>query len=155
MNVGRTGANNPNYGNTWTDEQKSKASNNKRCFFAENPNVAYRCGNTNRGKKFSAELIQKMHNAHPRHQRGTFTHNDEAKDKIRNASSTKWTDEYKQHNRSKREATGQWIPLEQKSDWEIYQKLANWKYRMWDIVDGAKEMLDTYGVFNYRTNTKG
>ena len=111
MNVGRTGANNPNYGNTWTDEQKSKASNNKRCFFAENPNVAYRCGNTNRGKKFSAELIQKMHNAHPRHQRGTFTHNDEAKDKIRNASSTKWTDEYKQHNRSKREATGQWIPL--------------------------------------------
>ena len=26
---------------------------------------------------------------------------------------------------------------------------------MWDIVDGAKEMLDTYGVFNYRTDTKG
>lgn len=155
MGIGSTGANNSNFGNKWTDEQKTKAGADKKRFFTENPDIAYRCGSTNRGKKFNDERIQKMHASHPRHQSQTFTHTDKSKSKISDASAAKWTDEYKQQNRAKREASGQWIPLEQKSDWEIYQKLANWKCRMWDTVDGAKEMLDTHGIFNYRTNTKG
>lgn len=154
MGIGSTGANNPNFGNKWTAEQKAAHGAYIKQFYADNPDIAHRCGSANRGKKFSSELIQKMHGHRSRE---SYQHypSDDTRKIIGAKSAAKWTDEYKQQNRAKREALGQWIPLEQKSDWEIYQKLANWKCRMWDTVDGAKEMLDTHGIFNYRTNTKG
>jgi len=152
--IGNIGENNPNYGNKWTEEQRKQAGEEKRKFFAENPDKAHACGKTNRGKKFSEDRIQKMH-AHRTRESYQHYPNDETRRIIGQKSSAKWTDEYKQRNRRIREEKGVWIPLELKSDWEVYQKEANWISRMFDIIDDPRQILLEYGVFNAKTNTKG
>ena len=154
MGLGSTGANNSNHGNKWTGEQKAAASQMRTQFFADNPDIAYECGKSNRGKKFSEERVQKMHGNRTRDSY-SHPHTPERKKLIGELSARKWTDEYRTAHRTKMEASGHWIPLDRKSDWEIYQKQANWCKRMFDIVDDTQKMLDTYGIFNAHTNTKG
>lgn len=152
--IGNVGKNNPNYGNKWTKEQKSVASEKMKTFFQENPGMAYERGKSNRGKKFSKERIEKMH-GHRTRESYIRVHNEETRKLIGKKSSLKWTEEYKKRNREIHEQSGEWIPLSQKSDWQIYQQEANWIERMFDVVEDPRNLLGTYGVFNNKTNTKG
>ncbi len=154
MGVGNIGENNPNFGVAWTDEQKLRTSKERTKFFQENPEIAHQCGSANRGKKFSDELIEKMHSSRTR-ESYVRVHSDETRKLIGVGSSSKWTDEYKVKNRKVREENGVWIPLSQKSDWEIYQKEADWIKRMFDIIVDPRNLLKTHGVFNCKTNSKG
>lgn len=149
-----SGCNNPNFDNKWSEERKTKFSEKKKLFYADNPDVAYECGKSNRGKKFSEDRIQRMH-SHRTSESYSHSHTDASKKIIGEKSAEKWTDEYKAAHRAKMEKAGCWIPLDRKSDWEIYQKLANWQERMFDIVDDPHRLLDIYGVFNAHSNTKG
>ena len=55
------------------------------------------------------------------------------------------------------ELQGNWIPLNKKSDYEIYYKEANWICGMFDIIKDKEQLslLNKFGVFNAFTNTKG
>lgn len=59
-------------------------------------------------------------------------------------------------HRKKFEELGYWVPLEDKTDYEIYFNEANWKERLYDMVEGdEKILLETLGVFHAKTNSKG
>ena len=51
------------------------------------------------------------------------------------------------------EDAGHWFPLDQKSDYQIYYKEADWIKKMWDIVDST--LIKSIGIFNAFKNTKG
>lgn len=55
------------------------------------------------------------------------------------------------------ELNGHWIPLENKTDYEIYFKNADWIEKMFDFITDEKQLykLKTLKVFNCKTNTKG
>lgn len=148
MNI--LGENNPNYGNFWTDEQKRKQSD----LIKSKVDDKYRlkCGSANRGKKFSKERIAKMHGGRTKESYQT-PKSKEHKKKIGIASKKKWTVEYKLKHRQKMEALGHWIPLEEKTDYQIYFKESDWNQRMFDLFESG--ILNENGVFNPFTNSKG
>lgn len=146
--------NNPNYGKKWTQEKKNEQSKIVKEKM-EDLEIRLKCGKANRGKKFSKERIEKMHK-HRSPESYSHLHTEETKKYIGQKSKEKWTNEYKEKNRKIREDLGYWIPLEEKSDWEIYQKESNWIERMFNRCSKEEEiLLSKHGVFNNRTNTKG
>ena len=60
------GENNPNFGNTWTREQKQKQS--KLIKSKVDNDYREKAGSANRGKKFSSERIVKMHSSYLKHE---------------------------------------------------------------------------------------
>lgn len=82
--------------------------------------------------------------------------NEETKKLIGLKSKAKFTPEFKNRFRKKMEESGQWIPKEKKSDWQIYFNDANWIERMFDRANEAQEqLLRKYKVFNPFTNPIG
>jgi len=148
------GANNPNFGNKWTDEQKLAGSFLKKKQFAESDEYRYKAGASNRGVKFSSERIKSMHtNRHP----DSYKHypSDEVKQMIGQKSKEKWTDEYRENHRLTMENLGYWVPLKDKDPYDIYYKTANWQGSMIDHFDNiAKEKLKEFGIFG-KNNTRG
>lgn len=55
------------------------------------------------------------------------------------------------------EDIGLWFPRDQKSDYEIYYELSDWKQQMFNYIDDPIQlnMLKTLGVFNSKTNVNG
>jgi hypothetical protein len=55
------------------------------------------------------------------------------------------------------ESLGYWIPLKDKSDYEIYYQQADWIERMFDLIDCKKplRLLKKHGVFHNKNNTSG
>ena len=149
------GENNPNFGNRWDDRQKKRQSG----YMKENlkdPEFRFRIGSGNRGKKFSKERIHAMH-GHRDFESYSRKFSEETKKKIGDKSKAKFTEEFNKRFRKTMEDNGHWIPLSEKSDWDIYKKLSNWKSQMFDLVENKKEikLLNELGVFNNRTNKKG
>jgi hypothetical protein len=147
------GENNPNFNNKWTLEKKEKQSKivSKQM---EDPVRRYQSGSANRGKKFSQEHIDKCHK---NRLRKSFPHNEETKKLIGEKSKAKFTPEYKEKQRKINESLGIWIPLEQKSDFEIYNNQSNWIQRMWDLIIDQTQLLKLkeFGIFNTKTNLNG
>lgn len=148
------GKNNPNYNNKWTDEQKLKQSllvKNRM----QDCNVRYAVGSANRGKKFDKCRIDKMHKNRLK-ESYSRPHTEKSKLLIGVKSKEKFTKEYKKKQRKLREEKGYWIPLDKKTDYEIYSKESNWIERMFDrATDEEIILLENNGVFNCRTNTFG
>lgn len=140
-------------GRKWTDEEKQR----QRILVKErmnSPEIRWKIGSANRGKKFSTERIKQMH-GHRNSDSYSHQHSSEIKSIIGIKSKAKFTEDYKKRDRTRRESSGQWIPISQKSDWEIYTKTANWIERMFDIIADDKNLLQSLGVFNCATNRKG
>ncbi len=153
MGVGLTGANNPNYGNKWTLEKRILQSN----LVKSKVDKEYRekVGKANRGKKFSEERIRSMH-AHRDKSSYSHPHTEENKKKIGQKSKEKFTPEFKQNLRKKMIERGHWIDDCQKTDFQIYQKLSQWKERMWEYASEKEvRLLRETGVFNTYTNQTG
>lgn len=149
------GANNPNFGNRWSDEQKLAESIRKKEL---NQSLSIderkeRYGKSNRGLTRSKEYIANWHSTRQSPEYTSKPLSDETKAKIGAESSKKFTPAYKQYIRSKMESEGHWIPLSQKTRLEIYYKESNWIQRMWDIVES--ELTNDIGIFNAFTNRKG
>lgn len=150
-----SGKNNPNFGKKW-DKKKRKMQSD---LIKSKIDDEYRLkvGSANRGKTFSKERIERMHG-----HRGPETygvsgkgHSEETKQIIRKKSKEKFTDEYKQKHRNTMEASGHWIPLNEKTDYEIYFVECDWIHKMFDIIENGIEMIEEHGIFNNKSNTKG
>jgi hypothetical protein len=147
-----TGVNNNNFGKKWSLEQRTRQSNLVKSKVTEE--YRFKSGSANRGKKFSKELIDKMHsNRTADSYRRTFT--DEIKKIIGQKSSLKFTPEYKLAHRKKQESKGYWIPLTEKNDYKYYRECANWIDRMFDIIEDGAALLKEHKVFNAKTNVNG
>jgi len=155
------GENNPNYGKTWSTQQRKLASNKM-------------VGN-NKGKSYE-DLYGKCRSDDLKNQRSVSmkehrsknpisgidnpffgkTHDEKTKRIIGEKSKDKFTDDYMTKYRTVMENAGHWIPLKDKSDYEIYFKQAEWCEKMFDRASDVEILLlREYGVFNNKTNTKG
>lgn len=154
MGVMRSGENNSNYGKQWTAEQKLAASILKKEQFDNNPEYRYKVGASNRGVKFSEDRIKAIHkNRTPE----SYKHypSAEVRKIIGQKSKEKWTIEYKEKHRKNMEELGRWIPLADKSPYDVYYKEANWQGSMIEYFDStAKEKLVEFGIFG-KKNSKG
>jgi hypothetical protein len=149
-----SGESNPNFANHWSDEQKLQFSKLKVEQYKEDPKLAYRCGASNRGAKFSAERIFAMHG---HREKASYRHypTDEVRKIIGEKSKAKWTDEYRAAHRKTMEEAGYWIPLQDKDPYKIYYKNANWISNMIEYYnDAALANLSKFGIFG-KSNTKG
>lgn len=159
------GDKNPNFGNHWSVEQREAQSKitSERMLSAE---VRYKVGSANRGKKFTPERIHKMH-GHRLPESYSRSFSDETRRKIGIASKLKFKNpkyrkklnspKYRAALRKSMEAGGYWIPLTDKSDYEIYYMESNWIHRMWNLVDdrGQLQLLTRLKVFHPIRNSKG
>lgn len=87
----------------------------------------------------------------------SLPHTKESKIKIGIKSKAKFTPEYNQKIRSKREKGGNIKPLNQIDDYDFYYKLCNWQKSMLDLIEDENQikLLKEKQVFNYKTNSKG
>jgi hypothetical protein len=147
------GENNPNWNNKWSEEKKNQQSELIRSKVDDDYRKS--CSSANKGKTFSPERCRNMSIAHTGLKHSP--HSEERKRKIGIASSKKFTNEYKIKDRKKREELGYWIPLEDKSDIEIYYKISQWIYKMFDYITDEQQLylLKILGIFNARNNKKG
>jgi hypothetical protein len=148
------GEQNPNFNKRWSKKQKNKQSKLMKSKITDE--LRYKYGTANRGKKFSPERIKACH-AHRSSESYSRPHSDISKKIIGEKSKSKWTEEYKIKYRQKMESCGYWIPLSEKSDFEIYYQEANWIERMFDLITDKKQikLLQKYGVFHNINNTSG
>lgn len=148
-----SGSNNPNFGNSWTTEQRKNQS--KIVKSKVDDEYRLKCGSANRGKTFSKERIDRMHR-HRTFDSYSRPHTEESKKKIGQKSKEKFTDDYKKKYRQKMEELGKWVPLEEKSDYEIYFKESDWIKPMFsELYNEYKNLIESYGVFDAFKNTKG
>jgi hypothetical protein len=154
----QTGENNPNFGVKWSDEQKENQSiliTQKMEEMGEELRKAT-CGKSNRGLKRSKEFIDNWNSTQnsPDYIRPKKT--EETLKKIAEASSKKFDNpEYVKRQRFVMEERGHWIPLEEKTDWELYTKEANWIKGMWNLIEDSRGLLSELGVFHSTNNSKG
>jgi len=150
----QSGSNNSNFGNKWTDEQRQAGSILKKEQFKNDPDYAYKCGETNRGVKFSQERIQAMHSNRDRASY-VHLHSDATKKIIGAKSKSKFTPDFKKKHRQTMEEKGQWVKLEDKDPYDTYYKEANWIGSMIELFDDeSKQLLTKHGLFS-RKNPKG
>jgi hypothetical protein len=155
MGKNQTGKNNPNFGNKWTDEQRSQQSSVIHSLYENNPEYRYKSGSANRGVKFSKERINAMH-GHRTSESYSHPHTEETKKLIGKLSANKWTDEFKKSYRKTMEENGHWVRLEDKEPYEIYYKESNWIGSMIEFFDEQeKDQLNKFGLFNQYNNTRG
>lgn len=148
------GKNNPNFGNTWSDEQRENASNIKRQQFIDDPTYAYRAGSANRDVKFSDDRILAMHE-HRTSDSHSHKHSDKSKKIIGQKSKEKFTEEFKQKFRKTMEERGHWVPLTEINPYKVYYRDADWIERMVDYYsDADMDCLNMFGFYS-ATNING
>jgi len=151
MKKNQKGVNNPNYGKKWGRKQREAQSTRVREKMRD-PQVRFACG-ANRGKVFSTQTRKRMSRGHLG--KPGPSHTLAAKRVIGFKSRAKWTPDFKRQFRKTMEKLGHWIPLEQKSTWEIYFMQTEWVERMFDrVTPEEKQLLKRLGVFS-KKNTKG
>lgn len=149
----KKGINNPNFGKKWNSDKKKQQSEIIKSKVDDDYRV--KAGSANRGKKFSKELIEKMHR-HRTFESYSRPHTQDSKEKIGKKSKEKFTENYKQSYRKKMEEIGKWIPLDKKTDYEIYFKESDWIKSMFDeLYIEYKDLIESHGIFNTHSNTKG
>jgi hypothetical protein len=154
MGINNRGSNNPNFGNKWTNDQRSHFSEVKIEQYKNNPKLADECGKSNRGIKFSEDRILAMHGNRTSASYKRI-HSDTTKQEIGVKSKEKFTPEYKIKFRETMEKNGQWIPLSEKDPYEIYYKESNWIGNMIECFSAnEKDSLNEHGIFN-KNNTIG
>lgn len=135
-----SGEKNPNYGKKWDDQQKLAASIRQKEYL-EDEDKRKKCGDSNRGKKFSPERIHKMHGNRSK-ESYSRPMSDETKKKLAITSSIRFTDDYKKKQREKMESLGHWAPLDEKPEYEIYFALSDWVHHMYSLVEVDNSIED-------------
>lgn len=148
-----SGENNPNYNKRWSEEKKKEASIQKKQFYKEHPEVAFECGKSNRGVKFTKERVAKMH-ANRSRESYSRSHTIESRERIGVKSKEKWTEDYKKKHKEKMISLGYWVdPLEQ--PYREYYKNSNWCENMVAYFSPEEEeSFRSFGFYN-RNNPKG
>lgn len=118
----RIGAANNNYGKKWSIEKRLKQSELVKSKVTDE--YRFKSGSANRGKKFSAERIGRMHD-HRHSESYSHPHTEATKIIIGINSKAKFTPEYLQKQRKIHEECGRWIPLDKINDYHFYRKLSD------------------------------
>ena len=154
QSIHRRGEKNSNFGKKWNIDEKEKQS----LLIKSKVDDDYRqkAGAANRGKKFDDARIKSMH-AHRSRESYIRSHNEDTRKRIGIKSKEKFTAEFKQKMREHNETSGRWIPLELKSDWELYKNESNWIDQMFDHINDIKQLslLNELKVFHYKNNRNG
>jgi len=146
------GKNNPNFENKWSEDKKIQQSKTVSELMKD-PLLRFKAGTANRGKKFNQTRIDNMFR--DRTPRIGWKHDEETLKIIGFKSAAKFTPEYKKRQRELFEKNGYWIPLEEKSIYDLYFKEASWVKSMWNIIEDSRELLKNLNVFHPRKNSKG
>lgn len=158
MGIYQTGEKNPNYGTVWDEEQRKRLSDYRisiRDIVSEQVKSNWK-NNEIRRLKASKTMSNTMSgNFGEKNPFFGKTHTDDIKSIISKKSKAKFTDDFKKQFRVTMEIAGHWIPLENKTDREIYFVEADWIDRMFDIVPNGIEMLNLYGIFDAVKNNNG
>lgn len=148
------GVENPNYGNKWSEEQKSIASARTIKKYEEFPELRILAGSANRGVKF--DELRRMNISLGKLGITLHPHSLEAKQKIGLKSKAKWTPEYLSKHRGIMESLGYWTPLDCKSEFDIYYEESNWIGSMVEYFSESELFdLKKFGFFNTFDNTRG
>jgi hypothetical protein len=149
------GEGNPNFRNCWSEEKKEEFSKQKTQQYKDNPQLAYECGKSNRGKKFTEERIHALHGHRSSDSYRRYP-DDETKKLIGKKSSEKFTPDFKERYRKTMEDRGYWTPLDQVDPYDIYFRESGWITRMVEYFTQAElNLLKEHGFFSTKINTKG
>ncbi len=155
LSVNQKGDNNPNFGNKWTDDQKKEQSKRVKNTITEETRM--KSGSANRGKKFSAERISAMH-SHRDSSSYSHPHSEETKAHLAVTSKIRFNDpDFVQRLRNTNEQNGNWIPISEKSDWDVYKKESHFHGTLnWFVnTNDEQELLSNFGLFNAFSNPTG
>jgi hypothetical protein len=144
-----TGKSNPNFDHRWDNQQREKASQ-MMTVRMKDPKYRILSAKGNKGKKRTKEFIEIWHRNNKPH-----PHTEKTKKIIGMKSKLKFTPELKARMRKLLEGKGLWIPLSEKTDYDLYFELCAWPNRMFDIVEEGRDLLINQGVFNMKKNSKG
>lgn len=158
------GENNPNWNHRWNEAQRKHQSEVVTENFKNNPELRYKCGATNRGK--TKDTCEHLKRAAEKRKEGIASGriiikghsvSEERKIQIGIEHKAFMNDpKTKAYYRKWREEKGDWIPLSEKTDYEIYYKCANWIASMFNKANTEETLLlKENGIFNQYTNTKG
>ena len=148
-----SGVNNPNYGKTWSADKREQQS--KKIKSLVDDVYRQKCSSGNKGKTFSKERIDSMH-AHRDSSSYSRPHSEETKEIIGRKSAEKFkSEEFSQKFRKSMEQSGNWLPLDQRSEYSLYFAEANWNEPLFDKLYDSYPIIEEVGVFNTKTNTKG
>lgn len=152
------GENNPNFGNRWSDELKSQVSSLVKERYRDDKYYEKFC-EVNRSRVWTEEGKRSLSESVSNRMKGVSRpHTEDTKKLIGKKSREKWEREgYKENHRVKMEEMGLYIPLEDKTDYELYFKEADWIERMFDRITDPEQLslLKERGVFNPRKNKDG
>ena len=148
------GENNPNFGNKMCEDSKRKISEAQKLLMT--PERREEIGKQHKGKKLSEETIKKIH-GHRTKESYSNTHTEESRRKIAIKSSEKFSKEnYKSDYRKVMEDRGYWVPLKDKSAYEIYVIASDWIENMISFQSSHKVIeINRLGIFNNKTNKSG
>ncbi len=156
ISIKSSGKNNPMYGKSHSKDTKKNISEKKIEYYKNNPDKKFQIGNSRLSKEEKFQIIQK---GHLKRNNNTYSHphSNESKKLIGIKSKEKFTFEFKKNIREKNEASGLWIPLDQKDNYVFYKELSGWKKRMWDLVKDEKQilLLRSAGIFHPGKNNNG
>ena len=154
QSIHKHGSNNSNFGKKWSIDNKEKQS----LLIKSKVDDDYRqkAGSANRGKKFDKNRINSMHD-HRSRESYVRSHNEDTRKLIGLKSKAKFTAEFKLTMRRHKEEAGVWIPLELKTDWELYKAESNWIDKMFSHITDIKQLSLLYEtkVFHYKNNRTG
>lgn len=154
MSIFQTGENNPNYGKKWNKAQRDAASELMLKRYKERPELLEAISKVHKGKVLSEEHKAAWKAGNKWLGR---KHKPETLKKLSAASKSKFTEDYKSRQRKLRENNGTWIPLSEKTDYEIYFKESQWNQRIFDKITNEDQLrlLTEHGVFHLKNNKKG
>lgn len=156
MGISRTGENNPNYGNTWSLEQRKHLSDYQLSIkekLSERVTKHWE-NNEERREKASKRMSETMSNLFKTNPEiWNKHHSEESKILIGKKSKEKFTPEFKATHKETMIKRGYWIDPSKKDPYILYREEADWVQKMWDIVDS--ELIKEHGIFNPLTNSKG
>ena len=156
MGITFKGENNPNYGNTWSLEQRKNLSDHQ---LSIRETISKRVtkdweNNEERRRKIS-EIFSKIGKERIKDKSSFYgkKHSEESKLLIGKKSKEKFTQEFKDKLKKTMIERGHWLDPSKKDPYILYREEADWIRKMWDIVDS--ELIKEHGIFNTSTNSKG
>lgn len=150
------GKGNPNYNNRWSDEARKAQSELYLERYKDEDYYKNFC-EANRNRCWTEEGKASLSKAVSERMKGTSrVHTEETKRLIGQKSKEKWTEDYKKRHKEKMIELGHYRKDEDKSDYEIYFKEADWIEDMFNYVTDETQimLLKTKGKFS-RYNVEG
>lgn len=157
MGIYQTGENNPNYGVSWSKEQREAASKRQ---LENSEELSKRTKESWVGADERRSAASKLQSQLGKKRIGVKnpfygkSHTEDTKKVISIKSKEKFTKEFKETQRGIMEAKGHWRPLDEVEPYHLYRNKADWIARMWDIVPSEYDIKQV-GIFNVATNPKG